>query len=92
MTATPGIPRPSAAVASGTSGAPQQRPAANGGLPEAQKQDGEFPRRITVNITTAMSASLERMRRRLRLKEAVVARLGLMHYLAANDPQYREDD
>jgi hypothetical protein len=79
-------------VASGTSAAPQQRPTANGGSPEAQKQDGEFPRRITVNITTAMSVSLERMRRRMRLKEAVIARIGLMTYLAANDPQYREDD
>jgi hypothetical protein len=38
-----------------------------------------------------MAVSLERMRRRLRLKEAVIGRLALMNYLAANDPQYRED-
>jgi hypothetical protein len=31
------------------------------------------------------------MRQRMRLKEAVIGRLGLMTYLATNDPQYRED-
>jgi hypothetical protein len=38
-----------------------------------------------------MAESLERLHRRLRLKEAVIARLALMSYLAQNDPQYRED-
>jgi hypothetical protein len=92
MTAAPGISRPSAAVASVAPGASGPAPAANGGAPAAEKQGGEFPRRITLNITSAMTLSLERLRRRMKLKEAVIARIGLMTYLAANDPHYHEDD
>jgi hypothetical protein len=55
------------------------------------KPPGEFPIRIGLNITEAMAASLQRMHRRLRLKEAVIGRLALMSYLATNDPLYRED-
>jgi len=28
----------------------------------------------------------------MRLKEAVIARIGLMYYLASQDREYREDD
>jgi hypothetical protein len=62
----------------------------NGAAAEA-KRPSEFPIRFGLNITPAMAESLERMRRRMRLKEAVIGRLALMHYLAANDPHYRED-
>jgi hypothetical protein len=73
---------------------PSVSPGGNGTSPEAKKQNSppsEFPIRLGLNITPAMAASLERLRRRLRLKEAVIGRLALMHYLAAQDPQYRED-
>jgi hypothetical protein len=76
--------------------APNASPAPNGGSPRAQKQRKaaaeEFPIRLSINITHAMNDALERMRRRTRLKQAVVARLGLMDYLARHDPQYRETD
>jgi hypothetical protein len=76
--------------------APNASPAPNGGSPQAQKQRKaaaeEFPIRLSINITHAMNDALERMRRRTRLKQAVVARLGLMDYLARHDPQYRETD
>jgi len=74
--------------------APDAAPGPNGASAEAKKRSSsptEFPIRMSLNITPAMAASLERMRRRLRLKEAVIGRLALMHYLAAQDPQYRED-
>jgi hypothetical protein len=92
MTAAPGIPRPSGTAASGAPGAPGPAPAANGGTPAARKQASEFPVRLTLNLTPAMQASLQRLRRRMRLKEAVIGRIGLMTYFAANDPHYREDD
>jgi hypothetical protein len=91
MTADVGIARPSGASASGASAAPGPSPAANGGAPAARRQASEFPVRLTLNLTPAMHASLQRMRQRMRLKEAVIGRLGLMTYLATNDPQYRED-
>jgi hypothetical protein len=72
---------------------PDASPASNGASTEPKKRNsapGEFPIRLGLNITPAMHASLQRMRRRMRLKEAVIGRLGLMQYLAANDPQYRE--
>jgi hypothetical protein len=75
-------------------GAPNASPGANGSSPEVEKRNlppSEFPIRLGLNITPAMAASLERMHRRLRLKEAVIGRLALMTYLATNDPQYRED-
>jgi hypothetical protein len=50
----------------------------------------EFPIRLNLNITPAMAESLGRLHTRLRLKEATIGRLAIMHYLAANDPHYRE--
>jgi hypothetical protein len=79
-------------TAPATASTPQQ---ANGASPQVkQPSEGrsEFPDRLALNITPAMTASLERMRRHMRLKVAVVARLGLMEYLARHDPQYREVD
>jgi hypothetical protein len=73
-------------------GAPSATPAANGSPPAGPTRKPEFPIRLGLNITDAMAASLQRMRRRLRLKEAVIGRLALMNYLATNDPQYREED
>jgi hypothetical protein len=70
-------------------------PAPNGG-PAGVKQrtspPSEFPIRLQLNITPKMLASLERQRRRMRLKQAIVARLGLMQWLSSVDPEYREDD
>ena len=71
-------------------GAPSASPGANGSSPET-KRPSEFPIRLGLNITEAMAASLQRMHRRLRLKEAVIGRLALMQYLATNDPNYREE-
>jgi hypothetical protein len=62
----------------------QVSPGPNGSATEA-KRPSEFPIRFGLNITPAMAESLERMRRRMRLKEAVIGRLALMHYLAANE-------
>jgi hypothetical protein len=70
---------------------PDATPATNGAAAEAKRPPPEFPVRLGLNITPAMAESLKRLRRRLRLKEAVIGRLALMHYLATNDPQYRED-
>jgi hypothetical protein len=67
---------------------PDATPATNG----AAARLSEFPIRLGLNITPAMAESLKRMRRRLRLKEAVIGRLALMSYLAQNDREYREDD
>jgi hypothetical protein len=53
-------------------GAPHASPGANGSPPAGQTRKSEFPLRLGLNITTSMAASLERMRRRLRLKEAVI--------------------
>jgi hypothetical protein len=75
-------------------GAPNASPATNGSSPEVERRNSppsEFPIRLGLNITPAMAASLERLRRRMRLKEAVIGRLGLMTYLATNDPLYKED-
>jgi hypothetical protein len=94
MTAAPGAARHPETPAGASPGAPNASPGANGSSPEVKKQTSppsEFPVRLSLNITPAMAASLERMRRRLRLKEAVIGRLALMNYLATNDPQYRED-
>jgi hypothetical protein len=66
----------------------------NGARAEAKKRKpvrSEFPIRLGLNITEAMAASLARIRRRLRLKEAVIGRLALMQYLASQDREYRED-
>jgi hypothetical protein len=79
------------APASASPPPPSVSPGGNGTSPEAKKPPSEFPIRLGLNITPAMATSLERLRRRLRLKEAVIGRLALMHYLAAQDPQYRED-
>jgi hypothetical protein len=96
MTAAAAPARHVAESANASPHAPNTSPAPNGGSPQAQKQrkavPEEFPIRISLNITPQMNASLERMRRRTRLKQAVIARLGLMDYLARNDPQYREVD
>jgi hypothetical protein len=70
---------------------PAAATAAKGGPVEGKKRIEEFPVRISLNITHNMAASLQRMHRRTRLKEAVIARLGLMDYLARQDPNYRED-
>src|SRR5262245_49302196 len=69
-------------------------PGPNGSPAETKKRTSsppEFPIRLGLNITPAMQASLSRMHRRLRLKEAVIGRLAVMQYLATNDPQYREE-
>ena len=95
MTADAAPARHVEATAPASAHAPNTSPAPNGGAPQAKPQrkavPEEFPIRISLNITPAMNNSLERMRRRTRLKQAVIARLGLMDYLARNDPQYRED-
>jgi hypothetical protein len=77
--------------------APRRSPAANGSptvaAPKKERKvvPSEFPIKLSLNITEAMAESLGRLHRRLRLKEAVIARLALMSYLAQNDPHYRED-
>src|SRR5215831_21157796 len=89
-----GAPRPLETPARAAPGAPNPAPGANGSSPEAKRRNlppSEFPIRLGLNITPAMAASLQRMHRRLRLKEAVIGRLALMHYLASQDPQYREE-
>jgi hypothetical protein len=94
MSAAAAAPRRVEAPASASPPPPSVSPGGNGTSPETKKQNSpssEFPIRLGLNITPAMAASLERLRRRLRLKEAVIGRLALMHYLAAQDPQYRED-
>ena len=91
MSADAGTARHLETPARASPSAPSALPVANGSPPKAEKPPGEFPIRLSLNITSAMAVSLERMRRRLRLKEAVIGRLALMNYLAANDPQYRED-
>ena len=70
---------------------PNVSPAPNGRPAEVKKPPSEFPVRISLNITPAMAQSLQRIRRRLRLKEAVIGRLALMQYLASNDREYHED-
>jgi hypothetical protein len=74
--------------------APDASAGPNGASAEAKKRNvspPEFPIRLGLNITPAMAASLGRMHKRLRLKEAVIGRLAVMQYLSANDPQYREE-
>src|SRR5262245_27151006 len=59
---------------------PGASPGPNGASAEAKKRTSsppEFPIRLGLNITEAMAASLGRMHRRLRLKEAVIGRLAL---------------
>ena len=76
---------------SGAPSAPSGSLAANGGPSEVGSGE-EFPIRLgPINITPAMAASFERLKRRTRLKVGIIARLGLMHYLASQDPHYRED-
>src|SRR5262245_17630145 len=82
--------RPLGTPAGTATHAPGASPGSNGASAEA-KRPPEFPIRLELNITPAMAASLGRMHRRLRLKEAVIGRLALMQYLATQDPQYRED-
>ena len=75
--------------------APETSPGPNGAPAEANKRDpsrSEFPIRLGLNITPAMAASLGRLRRRMKLKEAVIGRLALMNWLASQDREYREDD
>jgi hypothetical protein len=94
MSADAGTARHPEAPAKASPGAPNASPGANGSSPEVKKQNSppsEFPIRLGLNITPAMAASLQRMHRRLRLKEAVIGRLALMQYLASNDPHYREE-
>jgi hypothetical protein len=96
MTADAAASRHIDAAAPASPHAPNASPAPNGGAPKAKRQrkavPEEFPIRISLNITVAMNDALERMRRRTRLKQAVIGRLGLMDYLARHDPQYREAD
>src|SRR5262245_45271945 len=78
-----------------SSPAPSNSPSANGSPREMKRRSSshsEFPNRITLNITPAMAASLGRLRRRMRLKEGVIGRIGLMTWLATQDREYREDD
>jgi hypothetical protein len=94
MSAAAATSRRVEAPASASRPPPSASPGGNGTSHETKKQNSpssEFPIRLGLNITPAMAASLERLHRRLRLKEAVIGRLALMHYLAAQDPQYRED-
>jgi hypothetical protein len=94
MTADVGTARPPSTPAGASPGAPHASPGPNGTSAEVKKRNSppsEFPIRLGLNITPGMAASLQRLRRRMRLKEAVIGRLGLMTYLAANDPQYREE-
>jgi hypothetical protein len=90
MSVTPATDKHMAAPARTLTGTPSASAGPNGSAAEA-KRPSEFPIRLGLNITPAMAESLERLHRRLRLKEAVIARLALMSYLAQNDPQYRED-
>ena len=92
MTADTGIAGHVEAPANASPPPPDGSPAPNGGPAEARQQLGEFPIRLSLNITPAMAASLARLKRRMRLKEGVIARVGLMHWLASQDPHYREDD
>ena len=72
---------------------PGVSPAGNGISPESKRRKAtpsEFPIRLCLNITPAMAASLARLHQRMKLKEGVIGRLGLMHWLAQQDPQYRE--
>jgi hypothetical protein len=74
---------------------PSVSPGGNGTSPETKKRDSrpsEFPIRLCLNITPAMAASLARLHQRMRLKEGVIGRLGLMYYLASQDREYREVD
>jgi hypothetical protein len=65
---------------------------ANGPTPRKQHRNTpvNFPVQFHIALTFPMKASLERLSRRLLLKEGVIGRIALMQYLAANDPQYRE--
>ena len=71
--------------------APATSPVAGNGSHAGKRQSNiEFPIRLSLNITPAMANSLARISRRMRLKEGIVGRLGLMAYLQANDAEYRE--
>jgi hypothetical protein len=91
MSGDAGTSRPMLAEDSTYQSAPSAYPAAGNGAKERKKVPSEFPVRLYLNITPAMAASLQRLHRRLRLKEAVIGRLALMTYLAQNDREYRED-
>ena len=90
MTADVGTTRHAEAPAPASPAPPRPSVGPNGSAP-AKKKAEEFPIRISLNITEAMSASLKRLHKRMRLKEAVIARLALMHWLASQDQEYRED-
>jgi hypothetical protein len=82
------------APANASPATPGVSPGGNGTSPETKKRDSrpsEFPIRLCLNITPAMAASLARLHQRMRLKEGVIGRLGLMFYLASQDREYHED-
>ena len=92
--AVAGTSRHVEASANASPATPGVSPAGNGTSPEAKRRKAtlsEFPIRLCLNITPAMAASLARLHHRMRLKEAVIGRLGLMYWLAQQDPQYREE-
>ena len=91
MTADVGTARHPEAPAPASPAPPRPSVGPNGSAPEAKERPSEFPVRISLNITEAMSRSLARLHKRMRLKEAVIARLALMHWLASQDHEYRED-
>ena len=89
--ADPTTARHPEAPANASPAPPRVAPGGNGTSPDVKKRSEEFPIRLSMNITEAMSASLKRLHRRMRLKEGVIARLALMHWLAQQDHEYRED-
>jgi hypothetical protein len=58
----------------------------------AKPQGVQFPFQSHCAIDEAMKASIERLARRWRWKEAQVHRTALIFYLSANDPVFARDN
>jgi hypothetical protein len=72
-----------------TSSAGQNGPAAK--APRQSNRAIRFPIQLRTHITPAMAASLARISKRMLTPEGVIGRWALIQYLAANDPEYREE-
>jgi hypothetical protein len=59
---------------------------------QAKSQPVQFPYQSHCAIDGAMKASIERLARKLRWKEAQVHRTALIYYLSANDPVFAREN
>jgi len=67
-------------------------PAPNAAPVQAKSQSVQFPYQSHCAIDGSMKASIERLARRWRWKEAQVHRTALIFYLSSNDPVFAREN